>query len=100
MSLVLSSRRVLAGAYFVYLTPVAALFCGTFLGQALSGRLGVDPETASVAVGFGFLAIGLLVVRILGRRMGAGGKFTPKMGRIVRRGKPGPDNRAISPEST
>lgn len=100
VSLVLSSGRILAGAWFVYLTPVAALFSGTFLGQALSGRLGIDPETASVAAGFGFLALGLLVVRILGRRMGEGGKFTPKMGRIVRRGPEGPGKCAGRPEST
>lgn len=99
VSIVLESKRVIAGAVFIYLTPVLGLLGGALSGEFLAPALGTDPETASVVLGLTFLAAALLVVRIAGRRMGASGKFAPRMGRFVNRGTGGHGKCAISPDN-
>jgi positive regulator of sigma E activity len=68
----------------VYLVPIATLMAGAFLGAALSGPLHINQSLASVVLGFLFMGMTFLVLRIYDRRSEVRGDgHHPRMTRIL-----------------
>lgn len=87
----ISDSAMLKAVFVIYMVPVIGLIAGALIGQNLAPSVSMDPTTLSPLLGFAFLGVALLAVRIIGRRLGKLRQYLPRMVRIVKKSEPCPN---------
>ncbi|HBY48712.1 MAG TPA: alginate biosynthesis protein AlgM, partial [Alcanivorax sp.] len=72
-------KAVLYGALWVYALPLALLFGGALLGDALSLTLAGRAVDGAALFGVGGLLLGFLITRLHGRRVAGAGRYQPRV---------------------
>lgn len=74
---------LLKATFLIYLVPVLLLLVGAVAGQLLAQAAGLDPSALSAVLGFGALAVGLYIVRTVGRRLSLKAEYRPRILRVI-----------------
>ncbi len=81
----MDTSPLLKATFLIYLVPILLLLCGAVAGQFLSSAAEVDSSTASAVLGFGALALGLFLVKTVGRRLSQKSAYRPRIVRVIGR---------------
>lgn len=81
----LGTSSFLKATFLVYMFPVLLLLIGAAVGEWISRSAGFGSPLPSALLGFGSLAAGLLIMRILARRLAAKAEYRPRITRVTGR---------------
>ena len=85
VSISLSEASVVKASFVLYLIPAVGLIAGALTGRLFAPELGWSDDPASIAGSAAGLAGGLLITRMLGKRMSRSGRYMPKLVAIIGR---------------
>ncbi len=73
----LQPNALVKASFIVYILPLIALFVGLFLGRHLRSvfEWPLSADVAGILVGFGFLSLAFLFIRLLGPRLERSGDY-------------------------
>jgi sigma-E factor negative regulatory protein RseC len=77
----------LKGTFLVYLFPILLLVAGAAVGEWTSRLSGIDSPWPSALLGFGSLAVGLLLMKIIAGRLAKNDAYRPRIARVTDRGR-------------
>jgi sigma-E factor negative regulatory protein RseC len=77
----------LKGTFLVYLFPILLLVAGAAVGEWTSRLSGIDSPWPSALLGFGSLAVGLLLMKIIAGRLVKNDAYRPRIARVTGRGR-------------
>ncbi len=70
-------------SFLLYVFPILAMIAGAVLGQESAPGFHFDPGSASVAGGFAFFLLSIVVVRLRGNRMARKDAYKPRISKII-----------------
>jgi sigma-E factor negative regulatory protein RseC len=93
----MATASLLKGSFLVYMFPILLLVAGAALGEWIARASGGESSWPSAALGFGSLAVGLLLMRTIARRLGEKAEYRPLISRVVGRVESHPSTDAPPP---
>ena len=90
----LEASPFLKATFLIYMFPILLLVAGAAAGEWISGSFGFDSPLLPAVLGFGSLAAGLLLMRIIARRLATKDEYRPRIARIL-----GKAEACITPEA-
>ena len=75
----------LKSAFLVYMFPILLLLVGAAAGEWISRSFGIDSPWPSALLGFGSLAVGLLLMKIMAGRLAKNDAYRPRIFRVIGR---------------
>jgi sigma-E factor negative regulatory protein RseC len=85
----LDTSPFLKATFLIYMFPILMLVAGAAAGEWVSRSWALNSPLPSALLGFGSLAAGLIVMRIIARRLAKKNEYRPRIVRIL--GHAGPD---------
>lgn len=79
----IDTSPLLKATFLIYLFPILLLMAGAGAGEWISRSIGWDSSAPAAVLGFGSLAGGLVLVKILGRRLSQQNAYRPRIVRII-----------------
>ena len=81
----LPEKSFLAASALIYLFPIIALIIGGFIGGLLHPHFSesITKDGLSALTAFAFLIISVIIVKIVGKNIGKGLEYTPKIVEII-----------------
>lgn len=76
-------KNILLGASLTYLVPLIVFIMGILFGNWLGRWLGVNPESFGIVLGFSFLAMVILVNRLIDRKISQNRRFHASISAII-----------------
>lgn len=80
----LSSKMVLKGAFLLYIVPVAGLLSGAIIGGSLGQNLIIGETGATIAFAFAGLVLGFIVTAFISRWFMSKNQLTPAITHILK----------------
>ena len=75
----------LKATFLVYLFPILLLVVGAAAGEWISRSSGIDSPWPAALLGFGSLAVGLLLMTIIAGRLAKKDAYRPRISRVIGR---------------
>lgn len=79
----MDTSPLLKATFLIYLLPILMLMAGATAGEWISRSFSVNSSGLAVALGFGSLAAGLVLVNMVGRRLSQQNAYRPRIVRII-----------------
>ena len=79
----MDSSRLLKATFLVYMFPILMLILGAGGGEWIARSAGLNSPAAPALLGFGGLAAGLLIMRILANRLARKDEYRPRIVKIL-----------------
>ena len=79
----MDSSRLLKATFLVYMFPILMLILGAGAGEWIARSAGIDSPALPALLGFGFLAAGLLIMRVLANRLARKDEYRPRIVKIL-----------------
>ncbi|MEW6079400.1 MAG: SoxR reducing system RseC family protein [Thermodesulfobacteriota bacterium] len=79
-----STASLMKGTFLIYLFPILCLLAGAGLGVRLSPLLGWDESALSALSGLGAFVLAIILVVVLGNRLGKKDAYKPKIIRVFK----------------
>ena len=79
----MDSSRLLKATFLVYMFPILMLILGAGAGEWVARSAGIDSPALPALLGFGFLAAGLLIMRVLANRLARKDAYRPRIVKIL-----------------
>lgn len=79
----IDSSPLLKATFLIYLFPILLLMAGAVAGEWISRFFGWGSSAPAAVLGFGSLAAGLVLVKIVGRRLSQQYAYRPRILRIL-----------------
>jgi sigma-E factor negative regulatory protein RseC len=79
----MDTAPLLKGTFLVYMFPILLLVVGAALGEWISRAFGLESSLPSAMIGFGSLAVGLILMRSIGRRLAERAEYRPRISRVL-----------------
>ncbi len=79
----IDTSPLLKATFLIYLFPILLLLAGAAAGQWISSSAGWNSAVPAAVLGFGCLAAGLALVKILGGRISQQDAYRPRIVRIL-----------------
>jgi sigma-E factor negative regulatory protein RseC len=96
----LSEAAVVKASAVLYLIPTVFLIGGAAIGWSQSLRLGLGADPAAILGSMVGLAVGLIVTKLLGAKMGKSGGYIPRLTAIKTRADGFETNSSSDTDST
>jgi sigma-E factor negative regulatory protein RseC len=81
----LATSSFLKATFLIYMFPILLLVAGAAAGEWAARFCGLDSPLPPVLAGFGALAVGLLLMRTIARRLGKKDEYRPRISRVIGR---------------
>ena len=78
----LENSPFLKATFLVYMFPILLLVAGAAAGEWISRSFGFDSSLLPALLGFGSLATGLLLMRIIAHRLATKDEYRPRIARV------------------
>ncbi len=75
----LETGSLLKATFLLYVFPVLSLLAGAIVGQLTAAMSGMDPSGMSALVGFLFLGLSVVGIRVAGRRLSSKRQYKPEI---------------------
>jgi len=79
----MDTSRLLKATFLVYMFPILMLILGAGAGEWIARSSGLDPTASPALLGFGGLAAGLLIMKILANRLAQKDEYRPRIVKIL-----------------
>jgi sigma-E factor negative regulatory protein RseC len=79
----LETSSFLKATFLVYMFPILMLVVGAAAGEWISRSAGLGSPLPSAVLGFGFLAAGLLLMRIIAGRLAKKNEYRPRIYKVI-----------------
>lgn len=79
----MDSSRLLKATFLVYMFPILMLILGAGAGEWIARSAGLNSPAAPALLGFGGLAAGLLIMRVLANRLARKDEYRPRIVKIL-----------------
>jgi sigma-E factor negative regulatory protein RseC len=79
----MDTSRLLKATFLVYMFPVLMLILGAGVGEWIARSAGLDSPASPALLGFGGLAVGLLIMRVLANRLARKDEYRPRIVKIL-----------------
>ena len=79
----MDTSRLLKATFLVYMFPILMLILGAGAGEWIARSAGFDSPAAPALLGFGGLAAGLLIMRVLANRLTRKDEYRPRIVKIL-----------------
>ena len=79
----MDSSRLLKATFLVYMFPILMLIIGAGAGEWVARSAGIDSPALPALLGFGGLAAGLLIMRVLANRLARKDEYRPRIVKIL-----------------
>ncbi len=70
-------------SFLIYIFPIICLVIGAVIGQQTAPNFSFDPSLFSAGLGFAFLVVSFLLVRLIGNKLSQDDRYRPKIIRIL-----------------
>lgn len=77
-----NTSSLLKGTFLIYIFPILGLLFGAGIGVKLSPIAGLDESALSAIIGLSAFALSLLIVILIGNRLGKKESYQPKIIRV------------------
>jgi sigma-E factor negative regulatory protein RseC len=81
----LGTSPFLKATFLIYMFPILLLVAGTTVGEWISRSFGIDSPLPSALLGFGSLAAGLGLMKIIAQRLAEKDEYRPRIARVIGR---------------
>lgn len=81
----LETSPFLKATFLIYMFPILLLVAGAAAGEWISRSFGLASLLPSALLGFGSLAAGLLLMRMIARRLAKKDEYRPRIARVIGR---------------
>jgi sigma-E factor negative regulatory protein RseC len=81
----MDSAAFLKGTFLIYMFPVLLLVAGAALGEWTSAAFDLHPPLPSILFGFGGLAVGLVLMKMIATRLARRDEYRPRISRVIGR---------------
>ena len=85
----LDASPLLKATFLIYMFPILLLMAGAAAGEWISRSSGLDSPLPPALLGFGSLAAGLYVMRIIARRLAKKDEYRPRIARVLGKAEAG-----------
>ncbi|MBI5578846.1 MAG: SoxR reducing system RseC family protein [Deltaproteobacteria bacterium] len=79
----MDSSRLLKATFLVYMFPILMLILGAGAGEWIARSAGLGSPASPILLGFGGLAAGLLIMRVLANRLAQKDEYRPRIVKIL-----------------
>ena len=79
----MDSSRLLKATFLVYMFPILMLIIGAGAGEWIARSADLDSTASPALLGFGGLAAGLLIMRVLANRLSRKDEYRPRIVKIL-----------------
>jgi sigma-E factor negative regulatory protein RseC len=87
VSIYLKESALWTGAVFLYIVPILWLLAGALIGNGIGSDWPTGKTGTAILLGISGLIIGLIITMVISRSSKFGPKITPRIIRIIERGK-------------
>jgi sigma-E factor negative regulatory protein RseC len=81
----LETASFLKATFLIYMFPILLLVAGAAAGEWVSRSFGLDSPLPPALLGFGALAVGLVLMRSIARRLEKKDEYRPRITRVIGR---------------
>jgi sigma-E factor negative regulatory protein RseC len=81
----METSSLLKASFLIYLFPILMLMLGAGLGEWISRSSHMETSALAAIIGFGSLAAGLLIMKVIANRIAKKPDYQPRIVRVIRR---------------
>ena len=79
----MDNSRLFKATFLVYMFPILMLILGALAGEGIARSAGLHSPASPALLGFGGLAAGLLIMRVLANRLARKDEYRPRIVKIL-----------------
>lgn len=79
----MDNSRLFKATFLVYMFPILMLILGALAGEGIARSAGLHSSAPPALLGFGGLAAGLLIMRVLANRLAQKDEYRPRIVKIL-----------------